>query len=355
MNRHTLLASLVALLVSGVASAAIPESIDLVTQEYSGSCGSPLPATPAESFFTVDALPIPSQLVGQDANDNPPSWSEIASPFDSSILHEGANEIDFGVSTINGQDYCTISRHQASLYDTLGSKRELFDVYRNGTSYKGSTTINLTLAQIDPTLAEDLANYRDRIAGFEGDLIDNASSSDQLAHELDRLSDLQSKLDAMLDKGFDALDPAALDALLQEYADVGPDVQSALDQLVGDLEKDVQQYRDEIARIVGAFRAQVNAVTDGIVTGPARGGGFDPGNPSNYGMTTDPSQAPDIPIPQIGTDPFDPSHDPYAAYAASIVAQLDATISGGVVQDRATFQSVVGAWRTNQSVVQKAL
>src|SRR5262249_20702495 len=156
-------------------------------------------------------------------------------------------------------------------------------------------------------------------------------SSDVLSKELDRLSSLEDELDDLLKKGFDQISQADLDAILDQFADVGPDVKAALDQLLSDLKKDVQQYRDEIAQLVNTFRSQVDQVTDGIVTGGARGNGFDPTNSSNYVPGSDTSSVPDVGVPQIGPDPFDPSHDPYAIYAASILTQLNATVYNGKI------------------------
>jgi hypothetical protein len=354
MTMRRLFLTLALLLAASTASASVPYSIEMLTTEDPASCTSALPAAQGLAFFDVNKFPIPGYTTSYDSAPKA-LWAYLDSNFDSTLLFPGSNEIDFGIATTNSSDYCTISRHQVTMYDALGGSHFLFDVTRTGTAFKGATTVSLDLNQIDPNLAADLIKFKNAIADDEADMLKNAASSDALSKELDRLSELENLLDDLLKKGFDQISQADLDAILDQYSDVGPDVKAALDQLLADLKKDIQQYRDEIAQLVSTFHAQADKVTDGIVTGGARLDGFDPSNGGNYTAGADTGSVPDVPVPQIGTDPFDPTHDPYAIYAASILAQLNATVYNGKVQDRATFQSIVEGWRTNQHVVQHAL
>jgi hypothetical protein len=341
-------------LASSTAHAGQPESIDMVYTELAGSCEQAKLNTEGAPLFYVNSLPLPTYTEAQDSN-SPSEWDELTAAFDSTFLHEGANQFRYWIDTVDGSQ-CTHSRSDVKLIDNRGKTRDLFtNVIRDGNAYDGTTQVSITLAEIDPDLAHELATLKDLLATNESDLIANASKSDALAHELDRMADLESDLDKLLATPFDSLSQAALDALLQEYADVGPEIQAALDALLADLKKDLAEYRQEVAQLVATFAAQAAAVSDGIVTGPARGDGFDPGASGNYVPTSDPSTVPDVPVPQCGPDSFDPTHDPYAAYATSILTQLDGTLFQGKVQDRWTFQSVVKGWRQNQRVVSQAL
>jgi hypothetical protein len=64
-----------------------------------------------------------------------------------------------------------------------------------------------------------------------------------------------------------------------------------------------------------------------------------------------------VEVPDISGIPgaFDPGNDPYAAYTDSVIASLEADVSGGAVIARASFVAKVRAWRANDAALELAL
>ncbi|MEO5728497.1 MAG: pre-toxin TG domain-containing protein, partial [Byssovorax sp.] len=80
-----------------------------------------------------------------------------------------------------------------------------------------------------------------------------------------------------------------------------------------------------------------------------------PDDPASYALGA--SNVPWVDVPDISgvPDAFSPGNDPYAAYAAKVIATLAADVSGGKVTARADFVANVRAWRANQAALQQAL
>ncbi len=92
-----------------------------------------------------------------------------------------------------------------------------------------------------------------------------------------------------------------------------------------------------------------------FLTDETRQNGFNPDDPSNYGLG--PNDVPWVDVPDISNVPgaFDAGNDPYAAYADGVIASLQENVSGTKVIGRANFVAEVRAWRSNQKALEAAI
>ncbi len=162
---------------------------------------------------------------------------------------------------------------------------------------------------------------------------------------------LEALLDELLDRGWDQLTVEELNQILAAYDDLMPGVRDALVDFLADLQRDIEELRQEIERISEVFRQQVDQI-DGVLSGapgwdPSQPGGFDPVEEGEF----PPIDVPDV----LGEDPWSPSHDPYAAYADDVIATLQATVSAGDVVDRLGFVTVYSSWRENIATLELIL
>jgi hypothetical protein len=103
------------------------------------------------------------------------------------------------------------------------------------------------------------------------------------------------------------------------------------------------------------FDQQVQGVVN-LVEQNLGGGGFDPRDPTSYGLGGDAHDAGTIAVPSVGgAGGFDPAHDPYAASADKVLQRLRALVVNGQVTNRPAFIAQVRAWDANQKALEQAL
>ena len=361
MSRRTfiriLVASVALLLCARPAAAADQFKLVLETFKHYDSCGeAKLIYEGVPDLFAANDLPIPayteSGAFRQYANGA--QFNRFNGPFSGTLLRVGTNDFDFHIHVSNGGDGCSHYDHEGMLQGPNIATKPLISVKVRNTGYDGSTQVSLGLREIDPVLADDLDYLKGLIAGRKATLQAQGPLADGALAESARLDQLIHDVDALLALGFDGITEAMLKALLDQYADMlTPELRNALTQLVHDLKANIDELRAEIDRIAGGFQERLDAVTSVLDEAP----GFDPENPGSFEPIGDTDGVPPVEVPDIlGTDPFDPTHDPYADYADEVIAQLEAFIGAdGQVADRLSFLLVVDAWRTNIAALEQAL
>jgi hypothetical protein len=348
-----------ALLGSARVWAGTPYSIEWAMVQENPKCETAALGThDGDPFFDVNGTPLPSYEVPGAFTPLANGWESnlVKAGFDSVLLRMGANNFYFGVANTKGQDHCVHQQNVVNLVSVpLGINKPLFLVRRDGTTFSGSTKLELSLAEINPPLARDIANLEVAIDAERKELFANAAKTEALMAQLDLLRQLDLELHDLVQRPLDEITEAELDAILDRYADVvDEETQAALKQLLADLKQSVIDLQNELASLIDNFGAQADAVAD-VATQGARAAGFDPDAPSNYGLG--PADVPWVEIPDLTNVPgaFEPGNDPYDAYANAVIAAFADTVDAGKVIDRATFVATVRAWRANQAALEKAL
>ncbi|WP_437950988.1 hypothetical protein WME98_09425 [Sorangium sp. So ce296] len=322
------------------------------------SCGSTELETEGDAIFEANRTPLPTygvpgalQIEADGSRSN-----TLEAEFDSVLLRTGRNEFHFGVHTVNGNDWCTHAREVVHLVsEPLGLNKPLFDIRRDGIGFEGSTEVDLSLSEINPALARDIAELEVRIARLMTELLRNAARVADLRARMDLLRQLDTELHDLASRPLDEISRTDLDAILDRYKDVvDAETRAAMEQLVDDLKKSVSDLESELARLLDEFGAQADEVAD-LATQDAHAEGWDPDDPWNYALGE--SEVPWVEVPDIADvdGAFEEGRDPYAGYADAVIAALEADVSGGVVVARADFVANVRAWRENSAALEIAL
>ena len=351
--------TLLAGLAPSPAWALTPYAIEWMRTQAAGSCESAdLAQYDGEAYFAVNDTPIPTYQIPGALVQNPDgSQSNVGeAPFGSVLLRMGMNGFHFSIFNETGDDSCVLSHEVATLKSpTLGLSKPLFDILRDGKGFAGNTLVNLSLAEINPPLAQDITNLEATIAADQAKLLANAAVIEDLAGQLDTLRQLDAELHALVNRPLDEITADDLDAILDRYDGiVSEETRAALHQLLEDLQKSIEELHEELASLIENFGDKADATAD-LVTAGAAETGFDPNDPSGYSLEY--ADVPPVAIPSLSGVPgaFDPENDPYDAYANAVIAALAEDVSGGQVTDRPGFVAQVRAWRANAKAIGDAL
>lgn len=349
----------VLLLVPSVAQAVTPYSLEWVDIQAPGSClTADLGQHDGGAFFKVNQTPLPTyQVPGALVTNADGSESNRAEAgFDSVLLRTGPNDFFFGVQSGAGDDSCVHAREIVHLVSVpLGIDKPLFDVVRDGTAFVGSTQMDLSLAEINPPLAQDIVNLEAALTAERKTLFSRATEVGDLAAHLDLLKQLDAELHDLVNRPLDEITQEDLDAILDKYGDViDPATRAAVEQLLADVQKSIEDLHEELASLVAEFGAQADATAD-LVTATASASGYDPEDP--WGYTLGASDVPPVAIPDVSGVPgaFDPGNDPYDAYAQAVIEALAEDVVDGEVTARGDFVAQVRAWRANDKAIGAAL
>ncbi|WP_437905620.1 hypothetical protein WME95_46330 [Sorangium sp. So ce327] len=356
---HKLVAvvTVLAVLAPSFAWATTPYTVLWMSRQDATSCADPELETEGAAIFEVNQTPLPTygipgavEIYGDGSASN-----TLEAEFDSVLLRMGANDFHFGVH-VNGGDWCTHAHDVVHLVsEPLGLNKPLFDVRRDGTGFEGDTDVDLSLAEINPALARDIAELEVAIGKLMEAILRNAAKVADLRARMDLLRQLDLELHDLVNRPLDEISRTDLDAILDRYKDVvDAETRAAMEQLVDDLKKSVSDLDDELARLIDEFGAQADEVAD-LATQDARAEGWNPDDPWAYALGE--SEVPWVEVPDIAEvdGAFDEGRDPYAAYADAVIAALEADVSGGVVVARADFVANVRAWRDNSAALEIAL
>ncbi|WP_272421965.1 hypothetical protein [Polyangium jinanense] len=359
MNRLLVFWMVVLVLITPAhARAGTPYSVHWEMLQESNSCEDARLNVPGGAYFHANRMPLATfEVPGAYVSiPNGPKSNVAEAPFDSVLLRMGTNEFTFGTQNAMGNDTCVHQQNFVTLVSIpLGIQKPLFNIRRDGTAFSGSTQVGLSLSEINPPLARDIANLEVEIAAERKWLIEHASEAANLAERLDLLQQLDTELHDLVSRPLDEISEVDLDAILERYGDVVDEAtRAALEQLLADLKKSVQDLKDELASLLEHFGAQADAVAD-LVTGEARAGGFSPDDPFEYSLTS--SEVPWVEVPDVSgsAGAFEPGKDPYAAYADAVIEALSQDVQGGKVILRGDFVTNVRAWRSNTAAIEKAL
>jgi hypothetical protein len=350
--------TMLAMLAPCGAWAGTPYTLHWFMSQENPTCEAPHLVDDGDAFFNVNDTPLPTfEVPGAFMTHGDGSESNVAeAPFDSVLLLMGANDFLFHVANSSGYDGCVHADEVVSLVSApLGLNKPLFDIRRDGTAFSGKTQVDLSLAEINPPLARDIANLEELIAAERASLIENAAKTADLADKLSLLQELDTELHDLVSRPLDEIAQTDLDAILDRYADlVDEATRAALAQLLGDLKQSVLELENELASLIDVFGAQADAVAN-LATQAAQGAGWNPDDPAGYGLGV--SNVPWVEIPDLSDVPgaFTPGNDPYAAYADKVIAALAEDVSGSEVVGRADFVANVRAWRANEAALAQAL
>ncbi|WP_437713144.1 hypothetical protein WMF45_45760 [Sorangium sp. So ce448] len=358
-QRLVALVTALAVLAPSFAWAGTPYSLSWERTQLSASCETAgLGKNNGVAFFDVNDVPLPTYDVPgtlvTHADGSTSSRAEAG--FDSVLLRIGANDFQLGVSVETGDNSCVQAHEVVYLVSApLGLSKPLFDVWRDGVAFTGSTVADLGLAEINPALARDIAELEVAIGKLMEAILRDAAKVADLRARMDLLRQLDLELHDLVNRPLDEISRTDLDAILDRYEDVvDPATRAAMEQLVDDLKKSVSDLEDELARLIDEFGAQADEVAD-LATQDARAEGWNPDDPWAYALGE--SEVPWVEVPDIAEveGAFDEGRDPYAAYADGVIAALEKDVSGGVVVARADFVANVRAWRANSAALEIAL
>ncbi|XXX75283.1 hypothetical protein WMF30_47310 [Sorangium sp. So ce134] len=357
LQKLVALVTALAVLAPSFARAGTPYSLSWVNTQFNTAClGAAIDE--GDAFFRVNETPLATYSVpGMRVTNADGSDSNTAeAAFDSVLLRMGANDFRFQVRANSGDDSCVHAHDVVNLVSVpLGLNKPVFDVWRIGTAYSGGMTVDLSLAEINPVLARDIAELEVKIAKLMEAIIRDAARVADLRARMDLLRQLDLELHDLVSRPLDEISRTDLDAILDRYKDVvDPETRAAMEQLVDDLKKSVSDLEDELARLLDEFGAQADEVAD-LATQDARAEGWNPDDPWAYALGE--SEVPWVEVPDIAEvdGAFDEGRDPYAAYADTVIAALEADVSGGAVVARADFVANVRAWRANSAALEIAL
>ena len=357
----TLGACLAALVVlsPSTATAAMPFRVQWQITEENPACEpANLQQHDGDPFFHVNDTPLPTRQLAGALHDNPDGTQSntAEAPFDSLLFSPGDNAFVFEVTNSSGDNSCVHSRNLVTLIsDPIGLSKTLFNVRRDGTAFVGSSSAQLSLAEINPPLAKDIAMLEAAIAAERQSLVANASKVADLAAKQSALQQLDTELHDLVNRPLDEIAKTDLDAILDRYTDViDPATRAALEQLLSDLAQSEADLKDQLASLIDEFGAQADAVV-ALVTKDAQANGFAPDDPASYGLGA--AEVPSVDVPDISSvaGAFSPGNDPYAAYAAKVIEALAANVDNGEVTGRAGFIATVRAWRANDKALGDAV
>ncbi|WP_437689414.1 hypothetical protein [Sorangium sp. So ce176] len=358
LQKLVALVTVAAVVTPSFARAGTPYTLLWSGHQDVGSCGIAELDMEGDAFFEVNQTPLPTYSV-PDALQIEADGSQsntFEAEFDSVLLRMGSNDFHFRVHTVNGNDWCTRAHDVVHLVsEPLGLNKPLFNIRRDGTGFEGNTAVDLSLAEINPDLARDIAELEVRIARLMTELLRDAARVADLREKMDLLRQLDAELHDLVQRPLDEISRTDLDAILDRYKDVvDAETRAAMEQFVDDLKKSVSDLEQELARLLDEFGAQADEVAD-LATQDARAEGWDPDDPWGYSLGE--SEVPWVEVPDIAEvdGAFDEGRDPYAAYADAVIAALEAAVSGGAVIARADFVANVRAWRENSAALEIAL
>ena len=263
LQRIVALVTVLAVLAPSFARAGTPYSVHWVSRQDVTSCASPELETEGSAMFEVNRTPLPTYGVpgGLTVEGDGSRSNTLEAEFDSVLLLMGRNEFHFGVHTSNGGNWCTHAHDVVHLVSApLGLNKPLFDVRRDGTGFEGRTDVDLSLAEINPALARDIAELEVVIAKLMEAMIRDAARVADLRARMDLLRQLDTELHDLVSRPLDEISRTDLDAILDRYKDaVDAETRAAMEQLVDDLKKSVGDLEDELARLMDEFGAQADA------------------------------------------------------------------------------------------------
>jgi hypothetical protein len=337
-------------LFSGVSDSSAANQFDIKWHTYNhvGSCLEPGLRNNGGPYFHVDDFPLPTFVIPGSLKFgvNNEFGEDYHAAFSGALLRTGANDFHLEYS-VDGRPTCVVSDETVRLHGP-SVDRLLFQLRSQGPAFEGVNAIDLSLREIDPNLADSLANLKRSIGESNAQLQTLGSQADAAKTGIESL---EAELNELLDLGFDEISPEQLDALLAQFDGLPQAIRDALVAYLRDLQADITELRAEIARVAEVFAQRAEHV-DGIGDGAPE---FDPQDPGGFDpiATGDP---PPIDIPAVlGEDPWSDTHDPYAKYADEVLETLRATVRGGGVVQRATFLEIHAAWRYNMAALENIL
>ncbi|WP_438024319.1 hypothetical protein [Sorangium sp. So ce233] len=257
LQKLVALVTVLAVLSPSFARAGTPYTLLWSNHQDVGSCGIAELDREGGALFEANQTPLPTYSV-PDALEIEADGSQsnaFEAEFDSVLLRMGSNDFHFRVHTVNGGNWCTHARDVVHLVsEPLGLNKPLFNIRRDGTGFEGNTDVDLSLAEINPDLARDIAELEVRIARLLTELLRDAARVADLRARMDLLRQLDLELHDLVQRPLDEISRTDLDAILDRYKDVADaETRAAMEQLVDDLKKSVSDLGDELARLDGAW------------------------------------------------------------------------------------------------------
>jgi hypothetical protein len=323
---------------------------DWETYTFPDSCLGPWLAQQGQGLFVVNSVPIPTFTLSANTYTDGHGLGEHQAPFNSALLRVGANRLQFRAANSNDTPWCNHVWDRVWLSSPTSPPQLLWDFVIDGEDVDIEKSVEKTLEDIDPALAQHIAEFRHYIDVEIARLMMLGPQADNAARDIARLQGLLAAIDELLQRGFDQITTDELDALLADFNDLLPGLRDQLAAIIDGFKKDIADLRAELERIETEYRDWASDITN---YGDA-GGGFEG---SDFETPTGDS-LPEMDIPDVlGDDPWDPQHDIYDDYANEVIAALTAMLdsSQAHVSDRRGFVDIIGGWRLNIRAIEAAL
>ncbi len=319
-------------------------------ESFTGSCVNPGLVAQGQANFMVNALPIPTfTVLGPYVDSYGAGYANHEAPFNSSLLRVGKSQLRFMAFNANGTPGCNRT-HDHVVLSGLTGPRVLWDQTSIGADVDTTLSIDTSLKDIDPYLAEQIEKFKNNINDLIKQLDALGPQADDAARNIARLEALVAALDELLERGFDQITLEELEALLADFSDLLPGLYDDLVAIIQGFKQVIEALRTEINRISNEFHDWTSDITNyGDSAGGFQGSDFEPppGQP-----------LPEVDVPDVLDDePWRPDHDIYDAYADQVITALTAKLDASKehVVDRAGFVAIISAWRQNLNALESAL
>lgn len=291
-----------------------------------------------------------------------PTMGLRVADFPSTMLNVGSNQILY----FDGPDWtqCWYLESTVRLYRP---GREAFVLY-SGSSGEAPHPGNPSAAQfnlsfnfqfdggkppsdwVDPVLAQQIKALFDKIDWYLSDSWKQGFvEAEHGLNDMNELAELEQDLDELLSHSLDDIDVAKLDAIATKYGDLANTIESLLRPILEAVKKKIEELRHDIAEATQKLNEQIAQLTDLVGVGtPA-----DPNNTGAYGPLADMGAVSIIDLPAGFSVPFDDQHNPYKAYADSVLKEIANYVGSGLVIDHNGLALAFDAWRTNQQRLDK--
>lgn len=203
---------------------------------------------------------------------------------------------------------------------------------------------------VDPVLAQQIRELFDEIDWFQQRCVNSTlcGEADRGLNDMAAVEAMRAEVEELISRDLDDIDLATLDALIAKYGKLASVLEYLIRPVLASIKMKIEDLRREIETASRALNDQIAQLADLAGIGTAG----DPRNPSGFTPLTDTGALPPVRLPPGFDLPFSEEHDPYKAYADTVLADLASHVgNAGVVFNRHAVSVLFDTWRTNQHLL----